>query len=94
MTEEEYRELLEQATLIDDLTKQPGWGAFTDFLINKTLPSRRIITSGSCRTMEEYRETAGFIKGIEWALSAPDHALSLVETAKDLIEPSREENVS
>lgn len=74
----ELHALVERAYQIELLTQHPGWPLFRDYLIALTKGSQNYILNGSCRTIEDYRDRTGFVKGLRAAMDAPSVLLDRV----------------
>lgn len=75
---EELRKLVERAYQIELLTQHPGWPLFRDWLIHLSTSSQNFILSGACKSLDEYREKTGFVKGLRAAMDAPGILLERV----------------
>lgn len=75
---EELRKLVERAYQIELLTQHPGWPLFRDYLANLTTGSQNYILSGACKSIEDYRDRTGFVKGLRTAMDAPKTLLAQV----------------
>ena len=70
MNEEEVRELAENVQLLRDLSREPGWSVYQDYLISLQGTHTRTILGGSLDTIERYRYEIGFLAGLQAAARA------------------------
>lgn len=70
--------MIERAHQIELLTQHPGWPLFRDWLIHLSTSSQNFILSGACKSLDEYREKTGFVKGLRAAMDAPGILLERV----------------
>lgn len=87
MSEEEdvVRGLIEQAHLLDELTRHPGWEVLEDFCLRGPQGSAKkqtALINGAARTLEEYKERVGELKGIHFVLDAPKAVDQLAVAAR------------
>lgn len=73
MTDDDLRELVEQAHLLREFRKDPGYSVWENSCRHRVEAKRREMIAGKPRTIEEYRYTAGWIEGAEFALGALEH---------------------
>lgn len=70
--DETYRALQEQAHLLAELEKHPGWAVLTDYLQTVIgAPLRKKLLNGLCGSLDEYRSAVGELAGLERALTVP-----------------------
>lgn len=74
----ELHALIERAYQIELLTQHPGWPLFRDYLIGLSTGSQNYILSGACKSIEDYRDRTGFVKGLRTAMDAPSLLLDRV----------------
>jgi hypothetical protein len=74
---------VEQAHQIEQLTAHEGWAVYIDWLHHRLGPQQRRVLNGGFKSLEDYREAVGFIKGITVALTAQQETQQLVRTARD-----------
>jgi hypothetical protein len=76
--DKELHALIERAHQIEMLTQHPGWPLFSDYIIGLTTSIQNLILSGGCKTLEEYRERTGYVRGLHAAVQAPSVLLRRV----------------
>jgi len=84
--DEAFRELLSRASLIAELTQHRGWPVFCDYMVATTASMQTRLIEGYPRTMEEYRELVGQIKGIRSVLQAPDRLIETIQNMHEQVE--------
>jgi hypothetical protein len=89
VTDDDLRDLVEQAHLLREFTKDPGYSAWENACKRRIEAKRREMIAGTPRTIEEYRYTAGWIEGAEYALGV----LGDLETRIDRERESRKQVV-
>lgn len=72
MTDNELRELQERAHQIRQLHQQPGWAMLADYAQAVKEAKLRELVHGQGRTLEQHREAAGFVQGVQFVLAAAD----------------------
>ncbi len=70
MTDDEYRDLIEQAHLLRELQKTDGYKVWSLHCARRVEAKKREMIGGVPKTVEAYRYTAGWIEGAEYALDA------------------------
>lgn len=73
MTEDELRDLIEQAHLLREFQKDPGYSVWQNACARRIEAKKRELLGGSLKTVQEYRYIAGWIEGAEFALGALEH---------------------
>ena len=86
LTEQEFRDLLDRAQQIRELSQHPGWPVYADFVRDKAIRQQNALLAGTAQTFEEYKERAGWIQGAQFALDAPKHVETAVELAREQLE--------
>lgn len=75
--------MMEAAYQIREMTKTPGWQAFTEYLLVTGTPLRnKLLNDLGVDSLEEYKKTAGLLAGIQIALDAPDKVEKLANAAR------------
>lgn len=82
MSEEDLRQLVEQAHQIRELTKHPGWVVYEDWLKHRILGEQRSLLAGNVTDIQEYKLRAGLIRGVTMALTAADDTQTLVDNER------------
>ena len=78
--DEQYRALQEQAHLLTELEKHPGWAVFTDYVRTVlAAPIQRNLLRGTHDTLDGYKFDAGTLAGIERTLAAPDTVRAMLD---------------
>jgi hypothetical protein len=83
--EEVLRGLIEQAHLLDELTRHPGWEVLEDFCLRGPQGSAKkqtALVNGTAKTLEEYKERCGELRGIHFVLDAPKMVDQLAVAAR------------
>jgi hypothetical protein len=76
----EIRDLIERASALSALQQTDGWAHYRDYLLSLSLPVQKRLILGSYKTIEEYREAAGWLRGITDATEALTKIQDLIET--------------
>jgi hypothetical protein len=82
MSEEDLRDLIEQAHQIRELTKHPGWAVYTDWLIHRMRGEQEALLRGNISDIQDYKLKAGTVRGVSMALSAADDTQMLVDNER------------
>ena len=77
----ELRQLIEFAHQIQELQQHPGWRPFRDYLLTRTAAIQRRLVLGNFSSMEEYKDKAGWLRGITDAVGENEFGESLVLVA-------------
>lgn len=81
MTDEELRQLQEDAGWIQDLLASPGWAVLTRHVNQKQLTSQREIVQGRCTDFEDYKSRVSFTDGMEFVTTLPSAIVTRMEQA-------------
>lgn len=76
---DELRDLIERNSQIQELTRHPGWPLLVDYMHDRMFKEQRSLILGNARTIEDYRNTTGWLKGVTDTLTAPDALAEQVE---------------
>ena len=77
----ELRQLMEGAHQIEQMQRSPGWQPFRDYLLTRTAAVQRRLVLGNFSSMEEYKDKAGWLRGITDAVGENEFGESLVLVA-------------
>lgn len=73
MNDADFRALVEQSHLLDELTKTPGWAVYVDYLQTVVVnPISKSILNGRIESYEDYKEKTGYNRGVARALGVID----------------------
>ena len=75
MTDEELRQLQEEAHQLEELTRHPGWQVFTRLAQNgdgMVAANERRVLHGNCETTDEYQKWVGWLSGARTILGIPE----------------------
>lgn len=84
LDDERYRALQEQAHLLAELEKHPGWPVLVDYaqaVVGQ--PLRRKLLNGGCKTLDDYQRAAGELAGIERVLAAPNTVRAMLDNEQE-----------
>lgn len=90
--EKDLRDLIERAYQLEELTRHPGWPLLVDLVTAATVTRQKIILSGACKSLEDYAQQTGWIKGAQAALVAPHRMQQRLDNARERLESEREDN--
>lgn len=75
----EIRQLIERGSLIAELVQHPGWAHYSDYLLSKSASKQRLLVRGHYETLAEYKDVAGWVRGITDALGALEQIQAMIE---------------
>lgn len=78
-SDEDYRALQEQAHLLEELTRHPGWPVLVDFMEAISKAAKLRVLNGKLDSIDSYRSTTGELVGIYKVLDAPSVVRGMVE---------------
>lgn len=79
----EYRALQEQAHLLNELTRHPGWPVLVDFMETVSRAAKLRVLNGKLGTVDEYKSITGELVGIHKVLDAPAVVQGMLESERD-----------
>lgn len=79
--DQELRQLIEWAHQIEQLQMHAGWVPYRDYLLSKTAAVQRRLVLGNFSSMEEYKDKAGWLRGITDAVGENENGELLVLAA-------------
>lgn len=79
MTDDEFRELVERAHQIREVTRHEGWTYLTDRAAINIGARQQQLLQARFESMEEYKRTAGWVEGALWVLQLADTVQGEVE---------------
>lgn len=68
----ELRDLIERASQIQEMTLHAGWQHLTDYIYSHTATFQQRLVTGRCESFEQYKDIAGWVRGITDALAVPE----------------------
>ena len=74
------RELVERAYEIGEMTTMPGWHLLVGTVEKHIAANQRWLMHGHAKTVEEYRDRAGYLRGLTYVLEAPARVAELAQT--------------
>lgn len=83
MPEDDYRALIEQATLLDQLREHPGWPVLVDWLEERMRADKKAILNGLVKDQADYQGRAGKCVGATWAIDAARDVQQLVANERE-----------
>lgn len=78
MTDEELREMQERVVQIGELQTHQSWPIYEDWLRHKLQIATKRVLKGDIKSLDDYREEVGFVKGLTIAIKALDDVTELV----------------
>jgi hypothetical protein len=90
MTPDELRDLKERSSLIQELTKHPGWEIYCDRAKATMLQKQRRLVQGLCSSYEDYKQECAFTDGLEFMLRLPERVNAELQQALDQEQAARE----
>lgn len=88
--EDEYlRNLIERASLIDELTHHPGWALFVEYLMALSASMEERMLKSYAKSFDEYRFETGKLAGLQTAIQAPTRLQVAVRIAQEQAEQAR-----
>lgn len=84
--EKDLRDLIERAYQLEELTRHPGWPLLVDLITAMTTTRQRLILSGACKTLEDYAQQTGWVKGAQAALDGPAMVQRKLDAYRELAE--------
>ena len=82
MNDDTYRDLIERAHDLRELTLHPGWAVWNNHLHRRIMAKQREMLAGK-DTLEAYRHTAGWIEGMEYALGVLSELERQIQRERD-----------
>lgn len=81
-SDEDYRALQEQAHMLDELTRHPGWAVLVDFLEVISRAQKLRVLNGNIDSHDSYKSITGELVGIHKAIDAPKVVAKMLEDEK------------
>ena len=81
-SDEEYRALQEQAHMLDELKRHPGWDVLVDFMETISRAAKLRVLNGKLVSVEDYKSVTGELVGIHKVLDAPAVVMGMLEEEK------------
>lgn len=75
----EIRDLIERASSLAALQQTEGWQHYKDYLLSLTIPVQKRIVLGNYKTMEEYKDASGWLRGVTDATEALTRMQDLID---------------
>lgn len=82
MNDDEYRALQEQAHLLQELTRHPGWPVLVDFLEVISRSAKKRVLNGNLDSIDAYKSVTGELVGIHKAIDAPSVVAGMLENER------------
>ena len=79
LTDDELRRLQENASLVQEMMRHPGWDVLVDFLHMKMRGDKLRLLNNQVDDFDEYRKISGRLVGIHFVLDAPKNIQELVD---------------
>ena len=83
MDDDEYRALQEQAHLLQELTRHPGWPVLVDFLEVISRSAKKRVLNGNIDSIDAYKSVTGELVGLHKAMDAPVVVAMMLENEKE-----------
>jgi hypothetical protein len=90
LEEAELRQLIERSSLIEELTRHPGWRMYVDYLAALSLRMQDRVLKSYAKSFDEYRFETGKLAGLKTAIEAPERLQIQVAMAQHQAEQARE----
>lgn len=90
LSEDDFRDLIERAHQIRELTRHPGWEYFTDWLAYRVRSAQGKLLGGDISDINDYKLQAGIMRGVQLALHAADDTQLLVDNERARRDPPAE----
>jgi hypothetical protein len=87
LTDDELRDLVEDAHLLREFTKDPGYSVWVNSCQRRIEAKKREMIAGIPETVEAYRHTAGWIEGAEYVLGAMHDLDARIARAREARKP-------
>lgn len=68
LTDDDYRALIEQASLLQGLSEHPGWSVLEDFWFHQTKGQKIAVLNGNVDGFDRYKKLTGELVGIQKVL--------------------------
>jgi hypothetical protein len=81
-SDDDYRALQEQAHLLNELTRHPGWPVLVDFLEVISRAAKLRVLNGKLDSIDAYKSVTGELVGIHKAIDAPSVVAGMLEEEK------------
>lgn len=81
-SDDDYRALQEQAHLLNELTRHPGWPVLIDFLETISRGAKKQVLNGYLDSIGAYKSVTGELVGIHKAIDAPAVVATMLEEEK------------
>lgn len=89
-SEQELSDLLHRAQAVRDLKAQPGWEILQDFVLHGSTKgvakSQRRLVGGLLKSWDEYVDITGFLRGVDFVLSADDEIDRLAANLRERLD--------
>lgn len=78
MDDDTLRAVQEQAHQLEELTRHPGWAVFVDRLHTEMIPDKKAVLNGMVDDISKYHTLTGRLRGIHFAMEAPERVRGMV----------------
>ena len=89
VSEEEYRDLLERAGLINETAGTAGWSMLVDFVNEQRAALQAKLATGGAQDWEDYQRITQWLRGAEYVLNAPDTVNQRVAEYKAVLDDQK-----
>lgn len=79
MTDSEFRALAERAYAVQSLREHAGWQVLAAVVEERAASKTKWLLNGNAKSLEEYRDAAGHIRGAQDVLALGDQLAEQVE---------------
>ena len=79
---DEFRELLERTSVVEEMADTLGWAYLSDRAAHDIGAKQKRILGGVVTDLSEYKSIAGWLAGAQYILGLPERMRAEVETAR------------
>lgn len=83
MTDDEFRDLIERAQQIRELTRTEGWQLIADRAAATIGAQQKRILGGALTSMEDYKKHVGWVEGAMFIINIADQVEAEVERERE-----------
>ena len=85
INKDEARERVEVAFQLGTLAASPEWQTLKDFMAARIYAEQRRLLNGNIVSLEDYKQTSGWLKGVDEVLRAHQTADSMASEARRIL---------
>ena len=89
MTDSEFRALAERAYAVQSLREHPGWDVLAAEVEGRCDAKNRWLLNGNAKTLEDYRDAAGWVTGAREVLRLADSLAEQIERERERREQAK-----